>query len=332
MTRGLLGYMVDLSSRLSKHTPSYDRVGRATDHTFGSDDAGNRRRMRWQYAYDDSNAGRLRAMASSNHDGLSAGSTTTATYDYNPSGDRVKRVEGAGTKLWSYDGHNIATAESSDNANVYSVYTVIGGGISNAVARHDVNASLNSTTSYYYQYNHRGDVVAALDSGGGYLYKYEYDAYGNLTTKWNSAGGDAPTDGILMTGKDYDEDTGLHYFNARWYDPDAGRFISEARLRPDREHPYVFCGNNPINAYDVSGDISQADFHDLCMAACLTGYVVPCLISVAGICLPCLLLPPPFGEACFLVCTAAGAGICIGAKAYNDCTDFCCWLERSLNI
>jgi YD repeat-containing protein len=33
--------------------------------------------------------------------------------------------------------------------------------------------------------------VAALDSGGGYLYKYEYDAYGNVTTKWNSAGGDA---------------------------------------------------------------------------------------------------------------------------------------------
>ena len=147
LTRGVLGYMVDASSRLSKHALSYDRLGRATDHTFGSDDAGNRRRMRWQYAYDDSNAGRLRAMASSNHDGLSAGSTTTATYDYNPSGDRVKRVEGAVTKLWSYDGHNIATAESSDNANVYSVYALLGGEISNAVARHDVNASSNSTAN-----------------------------------------------------------------------------------------------------------------------------------------------------------------------------------------
>jgi RHS repeat-associated protein len=210
--------------------------------------------MRWQYAYDDSNAGRLRAMASSNHDGLSAGSTTTATYDYNPSGDRVKRVEGAVTKLWSYDGHNIATAESSDNANVYSVYALLGGEISNAVARHDVNASSNSTTSRYYQYNHRGDVVAALDSGGGYLYKYEYDAYGNVTTKWNSAAGDAPTDGILFTGKDYDEDTGLYYFNARWYDPEIGRFLIRAAEAIDAEHPYAFCGNRPTTRVDLSGN------------------------------------------------------------------------------
>ena len=72
--------MVDASSRLSKHTVSYDRLGRATDHTFGSDDAGNRHRMRWQYSYDDSNAGRLTAIASSNEDGLSSGETTYA-YD-----------------------------------------------------------------------------------------------------------------------------------------------------------------------------------------------------------------------------------------------------------
>jgi len=62
LTRSVVGHMVDASSRLSKHALSYDRLGRATDHTFGSDNAGNRRRMRWQYSYDDSNAGRLTAI------------------------------------------------------------------------------------------------------------------------------------------------------------------------------------------------------------------------------------------------------------------------------
>jgi RHS repeat-associated protein len=32
--------------------------------------------------------------------------------------------------------------------------------------------------------------------------------------------------GILMTGKDYDDTTDLYYFNARWYDPAVGRFLS----------------------------------------------------------------------------------------------------------
>ena len=32
---------------------------------------------------------------------------------------------------------------------------------------------------------------------------------------------------VKYTGKDLDEDTGLYYFNARWYDPLNGRFITE---------------------------------------------------------------------------------------------------------
>lgn len=31
-------------------------------------------------------------------------------------------------------------------------------------------------------------------------------------------------DDSAFTGKDWDEDIGLYYFNARWYDPEIGRF------------------------------------------------------------------------------------------------------------
>ena len=254
-----------------------------------------------------------------------------------------------------YQGHNLASIQKSQNG-AYTANewvwlsrgarcaerarvrrslrstTVAPGMISNALERHQVASGGGSTTSQYYQYDHRGNVVAVTDSTGDIQYGYQYDAFGNSMFSFDEGAAAAPTDGIIFTGKDLDPDTGLYYSNARWYDPDVGRFISEARLRPDREHPYVFCANNPINAYDVSGHISQADFHDLCMAACLTAYVVACLIAAAGICLPCFLLPPPFGGACYLVCTAAATGICLGGEGYNDCTDFCCWLERYLNI
>jgi len=74
--------------RLTKHTMSYDRIGRPTDHYFGSDDTGNVHRLKWEYRYDDSNAGRITGIASSNDDGLSAGSTA---YAYEAHG-RLSRV------------------------------------------------------------------------------------------------------------------------------------------------------------------------------------------------------------------------------------------------
>ena len=33
------------------------------------------------------------------------------------------------------------------------------------------------------------------------------------------------------TGKKIDRDTGLYYFNARWYDPQLGRFITEDPIK-----------------------------------------------------------------------------------------------------
>ena len=46
-------------SRLSKHTLEYDRIGRVTKRQFGSETAENVHRLKWEYRYDDSNAGRL---------------------------------------------------------------------------------------------------------------------------------------------------------------------------------------------------------------------------------------------------------------------------------
>ena len=46
LTQGALGYRVDASSQLPKHALSCDRLRRATERYFGSDDAGNTHRVR----------------------------------------------------------------------------------------------------------------------------------------------------------------------------------------------------------------------------------------------------------------------------------------------
>jgi len=63
---------------------------------------------------------------------------------------------------------------------------------------------------------------------------------------------------VCYTGGIYDESTGLYYLNARYYDPEKGRFLTQDTYRgeqtePSTWHLYVYCANNPINYVDPSG-------------------------------------------------------------------------------
>ncbi len=83
--------------------------------------------------------------------------------------------------------------------------------------------------------------------------RQDYDAFGN------------PHDALLpgltgprFTGKDWDEDTELYYFNARWYDPDLGRFITEDPIR-DGVNWYGYVNNRPLNLVDPMGLFPRDD-------------------------------------------------------------------------
>ena len=59
-------------------------------------------------------------------------------------------------------------------------------------------------------------------------------------------------DPVTFTGKQQDDTTGLYYFNARYYDPDLGRFITEDPIR-DGANWYVYCENNALKYVDPTG-------------------------------------------------------------------------------
>lgn len=56
----------------------------------------------------------------------------------------------------------------------------------------------------------------------------------------------------------YDGETGLYYLQARYYDPEVGRFISQDPIWGVMEDPlsqnlYAYCAGDPVNNYDHSG-------------------------------------------------------------------------------
>src|SRR5262249_24468871 len=60
------------------------------------------------------------------------------------------------------------------------------------------------------------------------------------------------------TGQISDDETGLYYYGARYYDPQLGRFIQPDPTIPDpgssqSYNRYSYCRNNPLNAVDPSG-------------------------------------------------------------------------------
>lgn len=78
---------------------------------------------------------------------------------------------------------------------------------------------------------------------------YTYDSFGNTTNS-----GVNVTNPFRFTGRDFDSETGLYYYRARYYAPPTGRFVSEDPIRfwgGINFYPYV--ADSPVDFRDPSG-------------------------------------------------------------------------------
>jgi|GEM_PF-3956288 len=109
------------------------------------------------------------------------------------------------------------------------------------------NGGEGTRERYYHSTDHEGSTDVITDSSGNIVWDGEYEAFGAVVRSNGNIRFDAS-----YTGKEFDTDTGLYYFNARWYDPELGRFITEDPAR-DRENWFAYVGNNPMSKYDSNG-------------------------------------------------------------------------------
>lgn len=97
----------------------------------------------------------------------------------------------------------------------------------------------------------QGTPLAEADAGGNITATFDYKPYGRQVSG-NAAAGPA------YTGHVTDADVGLVYMQARYYDPDIGRFLSVDPVGPSAGNPayfnrFSYVGDNPVSRIDPFG-------------------------------------------------------------------------------
>jgi RHS repeat-associated protein len=102
-------------------------------------------------------------------------------------------------------------------------------------------------------YLHSDHLGSTSATSGASVSSQTYYAYGNI----RSTTGTAPTD-FGFTGQKRDASAGLLFYNARYYDPTIGRFVSADSIVPSPGNPqtlnrYAYAYNNPLRYNDPTG-------------------------------------------------------------------------------
>ena len=169
------------------------------------------------------------------------GSGGTVYLKYDPFGRRIYKSSSSGTSVYAYDGDNLVE-ETNGTGSVVARY-------SQGLNIDEPLAMLRSGTTSYYQADGLGSLTSLSNASGALASTYTYDSFGNLVASSGSL-----VNSFRYTGREFDTETGLYYYRARYYDPTAGRFISEDPITfTGGINFYRYVRNNPVNLVDPFG-------------------------------------------------------------------------------
>jgi RHS repeat-associated protein len=258
---------VDRNGENTPYTYGYDLLLSAGEHTFTYDSNGNTltksAASEWVYHYNTAN--QLTRVDRDNE--------MYGQYTYDGNNKRVKKTE------WSENLQDYVTTTY-----IYSGSTVIYEESTMGTARHvygpsgriaKITTVNGETHTFYCTGDHLGSVRLVTDENGTPLTSVTYYPFGE---PHQYSGEREP---YLFTGKERDE-TGLYYFNARYYDPETGRFLTrdpytfqpddprilngtagtwqQWLMNPQRFDRFSYAGSNPLKNKDPTG--LSFDYYD----------------------------------------------------------------------
>jgi RHS repeat-associated protein len=202
----------------------------------------------------------------------------TASYQYDPNGNLIQKVENGETWTYEWNAENQLTRVTKDTVEVATFkYDPLGRRIEKTTApgtttfiydggdvvrktspgdqRHYVHGpggdevlseEISGGARTFYHADALGSVVAGSDNSGAQVFARSYETWGGL-----SAGSITSEYGYI--GREWDAETELYYTRARYYAPDTGRFLSEDPIGTPTAGLYVYAANNPALLVDLNG-------------------------------------------------------------------------------
>ncbi|MFZ0784659.1 MAG: RHS repeat-associated core domain-containing protein [Candidatus Acidiferrales bacterium] len=163
------------------------------------------------------------------------------TFKYDPFGRRIEKISPTATNIFAYDGPNLIETVNASGSEVASY-----------AQDQDIDEPLamdRSGTVDYYEQDGLRSITSLTASTGSVSQSYTYDSFGNQTASSGSL-----TNFFRYTAREFDTESNLYFYRARYYDPNGGRFISEDPLqfRADLNF-YRYVRNNPSNQGDPFG-------------------------------------------------------------------------------
>ena len=155
---------------------------------------------------------------------------------YNGEGQRIQKIDGDETTNYYYQNGVVAyTTDTDGNQNSQNLIGTDGNVL--ATERFQQNA----TQYYLYNKDIQGGTSSLVKEDGSADATYQYTDFGETTIQ----GDDQAKNEVCYTGGIYDQSTGLYYLNARYYNPEDGRFMTEDSYRgeimkPEIGHLYVY--------------------------------------------------------------------------------------------
>lgn len=171
------------------------------------------------------------------------GSDGTVTFKYDPFGRRVQKVFALNSTTTNYLYDLADSVEERDQSgNLLARY-------SRTTNIDEPLAESRSGTTTYLEQDGIGSITSLSNGAGTLTQTYTFDSFGKLTASSSSL-----ANPFQYTGREFDTETNLYYYRARYFDPSAGRFVSQDPVGfAAGNNFYEYVGNEPVFAVDPSG-------------------------------------------------------------------------------
>jgi RHS repeat-associated protein len=193
-------------------------------------------------------------------------------FEYNE-GNQLKRIRTCSNNqiiseyLYDYEGLRMVKKNYTNGtltntvvswSDSYETNYTVGGTTENTTyyfANKELIAKKNPNNSKYFIHNdHLGSTSLVTNQAGTVVEATTYDPWGVVKNGGTSSK-------FLYTGQEYDSESSLHYYNARYYDSSIRRFtqpddIIQDWFSPQTINRYSYVQNNPLKYTDPSGHVA----------------------------------------------------------------------------